>query len=154
MKVVVPRRLVCCVGVLLLVVGSAEGFGGGSALRMGARPAAAAGAVCAAGGDSTPRAALPADPLGRRSFLAVSLVSAAGVQRAGAVEAVKEGEPEAGGPEEVVVKGEMRLEEGSDKKLQKAGGKAQAQVVLRCVGKGIISKTTEEITLEAFPVRA
>ena len=48
-----------------------------------------------------------------------------------AAEDVEEGEVEAGGPEEVVVRGEMRLEQGSDKKLQKAGGKAQAQVVLQ-----------------------
>jgi len=149
----VAGRLTACVGVLLLVVGG-EGFGlhGSSvALRVGARPAA--GAVCAAGGGSnTPRIAMPADPLARRRFLAASLVSVAGVQRAVAAEDVEEGEVEAGGPEEVVVRGEMRLEQGSDKKLQKAGGKAQAQVVLRCVGKGIISKTTEEITLEDFPV--
>ena len=65
---------------------------------MGARPAA--GAVCAAGGGSnTPRIAMPADPLARRRFLAASLVSVAGVQRAVAAEDVEEGEVEAGGPE-------------------------------------------------------
>lgn len=52
----------------------------------------------------------------------------------------------------VVVTGEMRLEVGSDKKLAAVGGKAVATVVLRIVGKGIISKTNVEVNLPDFPV--
>ena len=132
------------------------GHGVAGVLRAGVRRAAE-GAVCAVAEDGAGnrRAVLPtADPLARRRFIAASLVSAAGMQSALAADDVEEKDPEAGGPDEVVVTGEMRLEEGSDKKLQKIGGKARAEVVLRCVGKGIISKTTEEIELADFPVRA
>ena len=138
---------------------SADAFAGhgvAGVLRAGVRRAAE-GAVCAVAEDGAGnrRAVLPtADPLARRRFIAASLVSAAGMQSALAADDVEEKDPEAGGPDEVVVTGEMRLEEGSDKKLQKIGGKARAEVVLRCVGKGIISKTTEEIELADFPVRA
>ena len=152
-------RWALCIGVLLAAGSGADAFAGhgvAGMLRAGVRRAAEA-AVCSVAEDSagSRRAALPtADPLARRRFLAASLVSAAGMQSALAAEYVEEKDPEAGGPDEVVVTGEMRLEEGSDKKLQKVGGKARAEVVLRCVGKGIISKTTEEIELADFPVRA
>jgi len=86
----------------------------------------------------------------RRSFLAASLASAISVQRVGAAEDTENAAE--GGATEVVVEGELRLEKGSDQKLQKAGGKGRAEVVLRCVGKGIISKTTEDISLDDFPV--
>ena len=89
-------------------------------------------------------------PLARRSFLAASLASAISVQRVGAAEDAEDAAE--GDATEVVVKGELRLEKGSDQKLQKAGGKGRAEVVLRCVGKGIISKTTEDISLDDFPV--
>jgi hypothetical protein len=88
--------------------------------------------------------------LARRSFLAASLASAISVQRVGAAEDTENAAE--GGATEVVVEGELRLEKGSDQKLQKAGGKGRAEVVLRCVGKGIISKTTEDISLDDFPV--
>ncbi|KAJ1492328.1 hypothetical protein T484DRAFT_1742560 [Baffinella frigidus] len=53
---------------------------------------------------------------------------------------------------DIVVSGEMRLEVGSEKKMAKAGGKAIATVILRVVGKGIISTTTQEIDVKDFPV--
>ena len=152
-------RWALCIGVLLAAGSGADAFAGhgvAGVLRAGVRRAAE-DAVCAGAEDGAGnrRAVLPtADPLARRRFIAASLVSAAGMQSALAADDVEEKDPEAGGPDEVVVTGEMRLEEGSDKKLQKIGGKARAEVVLRCVGKGIISKTTEEIELADFPVRA
>ena len=152
-------RWALCIGVLLAAGSGADAFAGhgfAGVLRAGVRRAAE-GAVCAVAEDGAGnrRAVLPtADPLARRRFIAASLVSAAGMQSALAADDVEEKDPEAGGPDEVVVTGEMRLEEVSDKKLQKIGGKARAEVVLRCVGKGIISKTTEEIELADFPVRA
>ena len=90
----------------------------------------------------------PQAALSRRCVVAAAAASVAGVRRAAADEA----EDASGSPDEVVVQGEMRLEVGSDKKLAKFGGKARAEVVLRIVGKGIISKTSEEIELEDFPV--
>merc|ERR1719409_188388 len=89
----------------------------------------------------------PQAALSRRCVVAAAAASIAGVRRAAADEA----EGASGSPDEVVVQGEMRLEVGSDKKLAKFGGKARAEVVLRIVGKGIISKTSEEIVLEDFP---
>jgi hypothetical protein len=106
--------------------------------------------VCAVTASAESNIALSAD-LSRRSFVAVSLASFAGVQSARAAE--ENESTEADSADEVVVEGEMRLEVGSDKKLAKIGGKAKAEVVLRCVGKGIISKTSEEIDLKDFPVR-
>lgn len=50
--------------------------------------------------------------------------------------------------DEVVVQGELRFEEGTDKKFAKVGGKGSVAVTLRCVGKGIISET--KVSVEAF----
>ena len=85
----------------------------------------------------------------RRSFLAATVASVIGIQQAAVAD---DDANDAGSPDEVVVEGELRLEQGSDKKLEKVGGKGRAEVVLRCVGKGIISKTTEEVDLADFPV--
>jgi hypothetical protein len=51
----------------------------------------------------------------------------------------------------IVVEGLMRLEQGSDKILQSAGGRAKATIYLRIVGRGIISKTNLDINLADFP---
>lgn len=54
--------------------------------------------------------------------------------------------------EDVVVKGEMRLEEGADGKIKQFGDeKFTAVVTLRCVGKGIISETSQEVVFKDFP---
>ena len=53
---------------------------------------------------------------------------------------------------DTVVSGEMRLEVGREKKMAKYGGKAIATVILRVVGKGIISTTTLPIDVNDFPV--
>jgi hypothetical protein len=53
--------------------------------------------------------------------------------------------------EEVVVQGEMRFEEGTDKKMAKIGGKGTCVVTLRCVGKGIISETKFDVDASQFP---
>ena len=128
---------------LLAACGSVESFAGPLSLRA-ATFQVCAGAMCSVAPGST-------DPLPRRSFVAASLLSSVVVQRADAeVAAVVED----GSPSEVVVQGEMRLEVGADKKLQKAGGKGRAEVVLRIVGKGIISKTEKLVSLEDFPVRS
>lgn len=145
--------LVC---VLFAVGGVVDAFSGHVSLRAGTPRRAAAGAVCSLSREHE-RAEESTDPtlltqLSRRSVLAVSLASVIGGQCTVAA-ADDAGDVETGSPAEVVVKGEMRLEVGADQKLKKAGGKARAEVVLRCVGKGIISKTTEEINLDDFPVR-
>jgi len=53
--------------------------------------------------------------------------------------------------EEVVVQGEMRFEEGTEKKMAKIGGKGTCVVTLRCVGKGIISETKFNVDAAQFP---
>ena len=144
--------------VALSLFGSATAFAGQIPLQTVAwrSSSRAAGALCAVAphhGNPEAEGALAGlaagslqDGLHRRAFLAASVASVVGVQRAAvAVD-------EAGSPDEVVVEGELRLEEGADKKLSKAGGKGRAEVVLRCVGKGVISKTTEEVDLSDFPV--
>ena len=148
--------------VALSLCGSAAAFAGQLPLRAVAWrsssrvAAAAAGAVCAVaphggnpGGALGDAAGSLQDGLHRRAFLAASVASVVGAQRA-AVAA--DDDMEAGSPDEVVVEGELRLEEGADKKFSKGGGKGRAEVVLRCVGKGVISKTTEEVDLADFPV--
>ena len=144
-------RLVLVACVLLVESMGVDAFTGSVPLRAAAavRGRAAAGAICSVAHGGQQFAS--ADPLARRSFLAASLISVAGVQRVAAEDDAKE-EVEAGSPGEVVVEGEMRLEVGADKKLAKVGGKGKAEVVLRCVGKGIISKTSEDINLADFPV--
>jgi hypothetical protein len=51
----------------------------------------------------------------------------------------------------IVIEGQMRLEKGSEKILAAVGGRANATVVLRIVGRGIISTTHLEIDVADFP---
>eukprot|EP00291_Cryptomonas_curvata_P009777 CAMPEP_0172183012 /NCGR_PEP_ID=MMETSP1050-20130122/18732_1 /TAXON_ID=233186 /ORGANISM="Cryptomonas curvata, Strain CCAP979/52" /LENGTH=193 /DNA_ID=CAMNT_0012856549 /DNA_START=213 /DNA_END=792 /DNA_ORIENTATION=+ len=51
----------------------------------------------------------------------------------------------------IVIEGQMRLEQGSEKILEAVGGRANATVVLRIVGRGIISTTHLEIDVADFP---
>ena len=149
---------IAALAIVLVLCGSADAFAGqgrfspqAAAVRS-SRPAA--GPVCALKAQRerpAPHADAAFASAPRRSFLAAAAASVVGIQRV--VVADDDVAKEAGDPDEVVVEGEMRLEQGSDKKLAKAGGKGRAEVVLRCVGKGVISKTTEEINLTDFPVR-
>ena len=45
----------------------------------------------------------------------------------------------------------MRLEQGSEKVLQQVGGRANATIYLRIVGRGIISKTYQTLDISEFP---
>ena len=51
----------------------------------------------------------------------------------------------------IVVEGAMRLEQGSEKVLQQVGGRANATIYLRIVGRGIISKTYQTLDISEFP---
>ena len=53
--------------------------------------------------------------------------------------------------DEIVMQGEMRLEQGSDKRFEKFGGKGTAEVTLRIVGKGIIAQKRFDVDLKDFP---
>jgi len=135
--------------VLLAVCGSVDAFTGQVSLRAAAVCGrAATGVMCSASPEGRGSVVLPSATLARRSFLAASLVSAIAMQRAAAEE---EGVVEDGSPDEVVVEGEMRFEVGAEKRLQKVGGKGRAEIILRCVGKGVISKTEIMVSLEDFP---
>ena len=108
------------------------------AAKSSARPAAAASAVKMEIADGKHD-----DALSRRSALTAF---------AGAVlsSALKPAFADDAG-EEVVVQGEMRFEEGTDKKMARIGGKGTCVVTLRCVGKGIISETKFDVDAAQFP---
>jgi hypothetical protein len=152
------RGAIAALAIVLVLCDSADAFASqGQFLQRAAalrRSRPAVGPVCALKAQRerpAPHADAASASAPRRSFLAAAAASVVGIQ--GVVVADDNAAKEAGDPDEVVVEGEMRLEQGADKKLAKAGGKGRAEVVLRCVGKGVISKTTEEINLSDFPVR-
>lgn len=101
-----------------------------------ARPAAASAVMELADGKH-------ADAFGRRGALAAlaGVILSPALQPAFADDA----------GDEVVVQGEMRFEEGTDKKLARVGGKGTCVVTLRCVGKGIISETKFDVEASQFP---
>ncbi len=81
----------------------------------------------------------------RRSLIAGMLILTVPVEKAFAVPYP----PPTSSP--IVVEGQMRLEKGSEKILQSVGGRANATVILRIVGRGIISTTHLEIDVADFP---